>query len=59
MIPQKPKVRMHVSPNPGTSHEYELVEILKQIWSNKSCITSQDLEVLKRFANKGLYEEII
>ena len=54
-----PTVRMYVSPDPKASYEYELIETLKQIWGNRNCITSKDLETLKLFANKGLYEEII
>jgi len=55
----KPILRMYVSPDPRASYEYELVETLKQIWGNRNCITPKDLETLKLFANKGLYEEII
>lgn len=51
----KPSIRMYVSPDPKSYLEYELVETLKQIWGNRNCITSQDLETLKLFANKGLY----
>jgi hypothetical protein len=54
----KPRLRMYVSPEPQVSSEYELVETLKQIWSNKNCITPQDLEKLKLFTNKGLYDQI-
>lgn len=52
----RPSVRIDVSPDPKVSSEYELVETLKQIWGNRNCITPQDLEKLKLFANKGLYD---
>ena len=43
-------------PDPQNATEVELIQLLQDIWSNKSSLTNDDFNVLNRLSKKGLYD---
>ena len=43
-------------PDPQSATEVELIQLLQDVWNNKTSLTENDFSILSKLGKKGLYE---